>query len=49
MIFKLKAGMMSLTTPYLCDICGLEKFSNATGILKLLRYKSKLHEQVSFT
>jgi len=31
------AGMNSLTTAYLVDLVGLEKFSNATGIINLFR------------
>ena len=31
------AGMNSLTTMYLCDLVGLAKFSNATGIINLFR------------
>ncbi|CAF0910909.1 unnamed protein product [Brachionus calyciflorus] len=31
------AGMNSLTTMYLCDLVGLKKFSNATGIINLFR------------
>lgn len=31
------AGMNSLTTVYLCELVGLEKFGNATGIINLFR------------
>lgn len=31
------AGMNSLTTMYLCELVGLKKFSNATGIINLFR------------
>lgn len=31
------AGMNSLTTMYLCELVGLKRFSNATGIINLFR------------
>jgi hypothetical protein len=31
------AGMNCLTTMYLCDLVGLSRFSNATGIINLFR------------
>ena len=32
-----QAGLNCLTTMYLCDLVGLEKFGNATGIVNLFR------------
>jgi hypothetical protein len=34
---KLEAGMNSLTTLYLCEIVGLDKLSNAFGIIFMFR------------